>query len=108
MDDKKARPRKRYIGFRLEREGGGSVQRSSMVEAMDRATREVDLPERRRLTVFTGDMGIVRCEQREREAMMAALASIDEVDGRPVRVVTLVTSGTIKKVKTHLGLDRNV
>lgn len=108
MDAQKARPRKRYIGFRLERDGGTVVQRAAMVEALDGATREVGLPDRRRLTVFTGDTGIVRCDQSEREAMMGALASIEEVDGRPARVVTLVTSGTIKKVKRHLGLDRDV
>jgi RNase P/RNase MRP subunit POP5 len=79
-----------------------------MVEALDRATRQASLTDRRRLTVFTGDAGIVRCAQGERDAMIDALASIDEVDGRPARVVTLVTSGTIKKVKGHLGLDKGV
>ena len=102
------RPRKRYIGFRVEAERGPPVERTAMVDALDTATRRADLPDRRRLTVFTGDVGIVRCDQGEREAMIAALASIDRLDGRPARVETLVTSGTIKKVKGHLGLDRDV
>jgi RNase P/RNase MRP subunit POP5 len=76
-----------------------------MVEALDRAVREAGLPDRRRLTVFTGTLGIATCGHDERDPIIAALSSIGLVDGRPARVTTLVTSGTIKNVKAHLGLD---
>ena len=84
------RERKRYIGFRL-----------------DSASRAAGLPDRKRLTVFTGELGIVRCRHVELEAMVECIRSIREVDGRPARTETLITSGTIKKVKGHLGLDRD-
>lgn len=78
-----------------------------MVTSLDEACGSAGLPERRRLTVFTDGAGIARCTHAEQPAMVAALTSIEEVGGRPVRVLTLVTSGTIKKVKGHLGLDRD-
>jgi RNase P/RNase MRP subunit POP5 len=105
MNGTPERRRRRYVGFRVEVEGEGVPDRSAMVQAMDRASRAAGLPDRRRLTVFTGHLGIAKCEHLELEAMVRALASIDVVDGRPARVETLITSGTIKKVKGHLGLD---
>ena len=78
-----------------------------MVRAIDIASRAAGLDDRKRLTVFTGDLGIVRCRHMEQEAMVECISSIREVDGRPARAETLITSGTIKKVKGHLGLDRD-
>jgi len=74
---------------------------------MDRACRAVQLPDAKRLTMFTGNLGIAKCEHSEVEAMVRALSSIDRIDERSASVETLVTSGTIKKVKGHLGLDKN-
>ena len=106
MDGPAERVRKRYVGFRVDVEDGSVPDRKAMVEAMDGANRAMGLQDRRRLTVFTGRLGIAKCEHKELEAMVQALTSIDTVGGHPVRVETLVTSGTIKKVKEHLGLDR--
>ena len=99
------RVRWRYVGFRISVEGDKPPDRKAMVEALDRVSNAAGLPQTRRLTVFTGELGIARCLHRERDAMVGALSSIDTVGGRPARVETLVTSGTIKKVKGHLGLD---
>jgi RNase P/RNase MRP subunit POP5 len=99
--------RKRYIGFRVEPEEGPAPGRHEMVAALDAACRSAGLPDRRRLTVFTGVQGIARCTDGEQATMVKILSSIGEVGGRPVLVTTLVTSGTIKKVKGHLGLDRD-
>ncbi len=74
-----------------------------MVNALDTAARAAGLPDRRRLTVFNGTLGIARCGHLERDALVGALNTIDAVDGRRASVQTLVTSGTIKKVKAHLG-----
>ena len=101
------RERKRYIGFRLVMDTGPVPDRSGMVRAIDGATRAAGLPDRKRLTVFTGELGIVRCWHMEQEAMVECIRSIREVDERPARTETLITSGTIKKVKGHLGLDRD-
>jgi RNase P/RNase MRP subunit POP5 len=105
MEDAPRRERRRYVGFRVAVDDGPAPDRKAMVEAMDRASRAAGLPGRRRLTVFTGDLGIAVCEHLELETMLRAMGSIDEVGGLPARVETLVTSGTIKKVKAHLGLD---
>jgi RNase P/RNase MRP subunit POP5 len=106
MDGPEDRVRRRYVGFRVSVEDGSVPDRKAMVEAMDGASRAMGLPDRRRLTVFTGHLGIAKCEHRELGAMVQALTSIDDVGGSPARVETLVSSGTIKKVKAHLGLDR--
>ncbi len=104
--DAPGRKRWRYIGFRVSVEGGATPDRGAMVTAMDRACRAAGLPEMRRLTVFDDGKGIAKCLRTEREVMATALSSIDTVGGLPARVDTLVTSGTIKKVKAHLGLDQ--
>ena len=81
MEDPLRKERRRYVGFRVTVEGGPAPDRSAMVEALDRASRASGLPDRRRLTVFTGDLGIAKCEHLELEAMVAALTSIREVGG---------------------------
>lgn len=107
MVDPTARGRKRYVGFRVHMEGGPPPDRRTMVEALDRACRSLHLPDRKRLTVFTGELGIAKCEHTEVDDTLRALASIDHLGGASARVETLVTSGTIKKVKGHLGLNRD-
>lgn len=94
------------MGFTVEMADGRPPQRAELVEALDAASRSAGLPDARRLTVFTGDLGIARCSHQELDAMVKALASIVEVGGRRAIVRTTVTSGTIKKVKGHLGLGR--
>lgn len=108
MTGSASRPKWRYVGFHVHPEQGPPPDRRAMVEVLDRAFREARLEDRKRLTVFTGTVGIARCERSELDTMRRALASIDRVDGRPARVETVVTSGTIKKVKAHLGLDQRV
>ncbi len=107
MADPVARGRKRYVGFRVQVEEGPPPDRRTMVEALDRACRSHGLRDRKRLTVFTGELGIAKCEHTEVDDMLGALASIDHLGGTPAMVETLVTSGTIKKVKAHLRLDAN-
>lgn len=105
MVDPADRVRKRYVGFRVHVEEGPPPDRRTMVEALDRVCRAEHLRDSKRLTVFTGASGIAKCEHREWEAMVRALTSIEDLGGRPARVETVVTSGTIKKVKAHLGLE---
>ena len=108
MDDPVGRERKRYVGFRVAVEEGPPPDRRVMVEALDSASRAVHLSDRKRLTVFTGEMGIAKCSHLELEPMVRALTSIDLIGGRSATVETLITSGTIKKVKAHLGMDADV
>jgi RNase P/RNase MRP subunit POP5 len=108
MDGPGEKERKRYVGFRVSIAQGPAPDRGEMVEALDRACRAAHLVDRKRLTVFTGELGIAKCLHREQRAMVRALRSIDSIGGRPATVETLVTSGTIKKVKAHLGPDVDV
>ncbi len=105
MGDGRVRVRKRYVGFRVTVPEGPPPDRREMVTSLDLACRAARLRDAKRLTVFTGELGIARCEHTETRAMVRALTSIDRVGDRPASVETLVTSGTIKKVKGHLGLD---
>jgi RNase P/RNase MRP subunit POP5 len=98
--------RKRYIGFRIEALEGDPPSRNEMVDALDEASRANGLPDRRRLTVFEGNMGIAKCLHEEQGDMTSALNGIGEVAGRRVNVTTVITSGTIKKVKGHLGIGQ--
>jgi RNase P/RNase MRP subunit POP5 len=107
MEGSSRRERRRYIGFRVDVDGDRPPDRRAIVDALDQACRAEGLPDRRRLTVFTGDVGIARCPHTEIEATQRALTSIEEVNGGRASVETLVTSGTIKKVKAHLGIGRD-
>ena len=95
--------RRRYIGFSVEMLEGGPPGRGAMVTALDTAARAAGLPDRRRLTVFNGTLGIAKCGHLERDTLVGSLNTIEAVEGRRAIVRTLVTSGTIKKVKAHLG-----
>jgi RNase P/RNase MRP subunit POP5 len=96
-------PRKRYVAFIVEAEPTSTPpSRAAMVAALDAACASAGLPEGRRLTTFDGRCGIVRCTNSDRDAVLGALRGIASVGGAPTRVVPVVTSGTIKKAKSHL------
>jgi RNase P/RNase MRP subunit POP5 len=102
-----SRPKKqRYIGFKVEVPSEDLPPRPAMVEAIDRACDTAGLPTGRRLTVYDGQAGILKGTAKERDALLEALASITEIGGVQARVETVITSGTIKKVKGLLGFDR--
>ena len=50
------------------------------------------------LTRFNGKKGIVRCKHTEKENTIKLLQSISELNGKPVIVKTIATSGTIKSL----------
>jgi RNase P/RNase MRP subunit POP5 len=107
MGEGRQRVRKRYVGFRVTVDQGPAPDRRAMVVSLDRACRAVNLPDAKRLTVFTGHLGIAKCVHTEAAALVRALSSIDRIGDRSASVETVVTSGTIKKVKGHLGLDKS-
>jgi RNase P/RNase MRP subunit POP5 len=107
MEEPDPRGRKRYVGFRVHVDDGPTPDRRAMVETLDSVAEKARLPRRKRLTLFTGELGIARFEHVERDAMVKGLGSVDRIGGRAARIETLVTSGTIKKVKEHLGLGRD-
>jgi len=50
------------------------------------------------LTRFNGKKGIVRCQHTEKQDTINLLQSITEINGKPVEVKTIATSGTIKSL----------
>lgn len=76
--------RTRYVVFRVE--WGGPVSRSAMGAAIPDA----------KLTRFDGEHGIARTTHAKAADLVARLNALLDVGGRPVRVRTLRTSGTIK------------
>lgn len=82
--------RTRYVAFRLE---GGSLSRPALSGV---------LPPAAKLTRFDGTHGIVRTLHRDVAALRTHLAGVEKVGGKPVRVVTLATSGTIRKAAEAL------
>lgn len=85
--------RTRYVAFRIE---GGPLSRAAVGGA---------LPEGAKLTRFDGTHGIARTPHVGRDALVAHLRGLAAVGGRPVQVVPLVTSGTLRKAAEALPAD---
>ncbi|MFO8109413.1 MAG: hypothetical protein R6U17_02680 [Thermoplasmata archaeon] len=92
--------RLRYIGFELE---GRKIPRDVMISAI-RASFESEEYEKIKpwLTVFDDNKGIVRCRHKGKERTKDILNSM-KLNGESVR--TVVSSGSIKKVKERLFND---
>lgn len=97
--------RHRYIGFTVEsqlRPGREDISR-----ALSEAGRVAPGgPVQFNLTVFDGRRGIVKVSHIKKDAAIAALLSV-KFAGRersPVKVATVVTSGTICTVKGRMGI----
>jgi len=97
--------RHRYIGFTVEarvRPG-----REDMSRALSEAGRvATGGPVQFNLTVFDGKRGIVKVQHTAKEAAIAALMAVKSAgrDRSPVKVETVVTSGTICTVKARMGI----
>ncbi len=97
--------RHRYIGFTVE----ASIRpgREDFSRALSEAGRVVPGgPVQFNLTVFDGTRGIVKVPHTAKDAAIAALISIRQAgrDRFPVKVETVVTSGTICTVKAKMGI----
>jgi RNase P/RNase MRP subunit POP5 len=97
MAAKETRERWRYIAFSIESDT--PFARNDFLSALLRATKGSSFYEAFRITVFEGDFGILKVRHRFKQDAIDALSSLDSVMGRPCRVVTLKTSGTIKTLK---------
>ncbi len=92
--------RKRYVAFVIE---GGSCSRKKMISAIREVFSHEEYTEFKPwLTVFDGEMGIVRCRHLGKEKVVEKLNSVEIGGGK---VSTLITSGTIKKAKKRLYED---
>ncbi len=91
--------RLRYIGFVLQ---GSRTDRRNMINAIRRSFQDEYDEIKPWLTVFDGKKGIIRCRHFGKERTIEILNSIDICGGK---VKTLISSGTIKKVKKRLFDD---
>lgn len=97
MAGKARRERWRYIAFTIE--GDGPFARNDFLGEFLRATKGFPIHDAFRITVFEGDFGIIKVRHMLRDEAMGFLNSLDTVRGRPCKVTTLKTSGTIKTLK---------
>jgi len=99
----------RYIAFRIE--GGSPFSRSEFLHALLSWSRETDLRDYFRITVFSGDFGILKVPHTLKDEAVRVLNSLTDIGGARCKVVTLKTSGTIKTLKNkykdlvHQGED---
>ena len=101
MPKKEPGERWRYIAFSVE---GGPFARNDFLDSLIAAARGTALGRSFRITVYEPKLGILKVPHTLKEAAIEVLTSIDSVDGRPCKVSTLKTSGTIKTLKDkYLG-----
>ena len=89
--------RVRYILFRLSE---GKASRYQLIERL----KELSRGEQPWLTVYTGTYGILRCRHCQKEEMIELLGSLGWAgrEKNVIRIETVATSGTIRKLKRRL------
>lgn len=98
--------RKRYIAFQIT--ASRTISRNELIYEIRDKEKSNEYQEGIKpwLTVFENNEGILRCAHTKKDEAMRLLASIKSI-GRekvPVKVITLGTSGTIKRAKRrYLG-----
>ncbi len=95
---KDATGRSRYIAFTVEAERPPSptALAAALDEALGPVLRDRVQP---RVIEFDGAWGILRCAHTLKDEAIAALRGLRAVDGEAVRVVTVGTSGTLRKAR---------
>ncbi len=94
--------RYRYIAFRVSE--GGPFARNDFLDSLFRKARGTTVDGRFRITVYEPHVAILKVPHVLKDDAIEVLASVDRVAGRPCRVETLLTSGTIKTLKErYLG-----
>ena len=97
-------PRPRYVAFRIE--APKPLPRKAVAAGLRAAAKALALPEALapQLTRYAWPHGIVRVEHTEAARTRALLGALRDLDGTPVKVETLSTSGTLLALTTRLGV----
>ena len=100
--------RKRYIAFELRGPAmdPDTLKRSLYAEAL-RFFGEYGLSEvALKLVEYFPDkrIGLIRCERGKLDETLGFLALLDGLEGKPARIVSLKSSGTMRKLHSLLGL----
>lgn len=96
--------RTRYIGFLLE--STRRLGRDELTKALAEQVRREGKGLSFQLTVFDGGRGILKVSHRSKEDSLRLLTTLQAAgaDRTPVRISTIVTSGTICTVKERMGI----
>lgn len=91
--------RKRYVAFRVVSDN--DAERRDIISAINRKyfsgwEGKIECPW---LTVFEGNQGIVRCRHTDKDGTIELLRSIEDIGNKNVRIETIKTSGTMRKLK---------
>jgi RNase P/RNase MRP subunit POP5 len=97
MPKKRPGEKYRYVAFRVDSDV--PLARNDFLSALLSKSRGTSLGDRFRITVFEPEVGILKVPHTLRDDAVEVLSSVDSVRGRPCRVSTLKTSGTIKTLK---------
>ncbi len=99
-------PRPRYVAVRID--GAAPAPRRAFSGALRAAAQAAAWPDAAQphLTRYAWPHAIVRVEHTQVAAVRALLESVRTLDGRPVRVACLSTSGTLKALTERLGILR--
>jgi RNase P/RNase MRP subunit POP5 len=87
----------RYIAFKIG--DGTRFARNEFLHALLGWSRPTRLGSSFRITVFSGDFGILKVPHTLKDEAVRVLNSLDNVSGIPCKVTTLKTSGTIRTLK---------
>lgn len=87
----------RYIAFRVTE--GGPFARRDFLTSLIQGARGTSMDNSFRITVYEPEVAILKVPHMLKEDAISLLSSIDRVAGRPCRVETMRTSGTIKTLK---------
>jgi len=103
----KANNRKRYIGFILTNKSDKRIDKFEIRNELQKKYLEFFDKKPINLGVdvirFNGEKGIVRCSHTQKEDIIKILNSITSISGKKVKIETVGTSGTIKKlVQKHM------
>lgn len=89
----------RYLVFEVV---PGYFDRKDIIRALNRASARKGIEPSPRLILFERGMGIVRCTNKDIDAVKALLPEIKDVGGAVVIVRTVRISGTLLKAKGYL------
>lgn len=103
MSGKVARGKWRYIAFSVDAER--PISRRDLVGALLEAGRGSPLGDSFRLTVFERGIGILRVPHIRKDDAIALIGSVSSVRSVPCTLVSLKTSGTIRKLKDMYLVD---
>jgi len=90
----------RYLVFEV---APGYFDRKDIIRALNRASARKGIEPSPRLVIFERGRGIVRCTNKDIDAIKAMLPEIKEIGGATVSVRTLRVSGTLLKAKGYLS-----